>query len=244
MNSLAYGSFATPEEFVEFVSDLAPKTAAFDCDGTLWYGDSGMKFFYWEIEQGLLPTEVAQAAIDQYEEYLAGRISEDDICAEMVQVHRGLRLDKVLSYAERFAKSNVIPQYFPEMKRLVAVLQHQHCDIWAVSSTNSWVIEAAVREIGIPANRVLAVRAEIENGVITDRVGEITSGAGKARALKRALNSPPDIAFGNAIFDVEMLELAREPLVVNPRADLLKIAADRGWRVYQPQIAAITSSTA
>lgn len=244
MNSQSYGSFASPDEFVRFVVDLAPETAAFDCDGTLWFGDAGMKFFYWEIEQGLLSTEVVQKAIARYDEYLAGRVSEDEICAEMVQVHRGLPLDRVVGDAERFAKSNVIPHYFPEMKRVVEKLQHQHCDIWAVSSTNSWVIEAAVREIGIPANRVLAVRAEIENGVISDRVGDITSGAGKARALKCALNSPPEIAFGNAIFDVEMLELAREPLVVNPTADLLKIAADRGWRIYQPMIAEITSSTA
>lgn len=244
MTPLPYGSFATPEEFIQFVAGSSPKTAAFDCDGTLWFGDAGMKFFYWEIEQGLLPTQVAQKAIARYDEYLAGRVSEDEICAEMVQVHGGLPLDRVVGYAERFAKSNVIPHYFPEMKRLVVTLQHQYCDIWAVSSTNSWVIEAAVREIGIPTNRVLAVRAEIENGVITDCVGDITSGAGKARALRRVLTSPPDIAFGNAIFDVEMLELAREPLVINPTADLLKIAADRGWRVYQPMIAEITSSTA
>lgn len=244
MNSFAYGSFASPETFVRFVADLRPKTAAFDCDGTLWLGDAGMKFFYWEIEQGLLPTEVAQAAIERYDEYLAGRVGEDDICAEMVQVHRGLSLDKVVSYAERFAKSNVIPNYFPEMQKLVANLEHQDCDIWAVSSTNNWVIEAAVREIGIPANRVLAVRAEIENGVITDRVPEVTSGSGKAVALKRVLKAPPDLSFGNSIFDLEMLALARHSFAINPNADLLKVAGERGWQVYQPQIVQVTSPTA
>lgn len=244
MNSFAYGSFASPETFVRFVADLRPKTAAFDCDGTLWLGDAGMKFFYWEIEQGLLPTEVAQAAIERYDEYLAGRVGEDDICAEMVQVHRGLSLDKVVSYAERFAKSNVIPNYFPEMQKLVANLEHQDCDIWAVSSTNNWVIEAAVREIGIPANRVLAVRAEIENGVITDRVPEVTSGSGKAVALKRVLKAPPDVSFGNSIFDLEMLALARYSFAINPNADLLKVAGERGWQVYQPQIVQVTSPTA
>jgi HAD superfamily hydrolase (TIGR01490 family) len=244
MNHLACGSFNDAEEFIRCVADLRPTTAAFDCDDTLWFGDSGMKFFYWEIEQGLLPTEVAQAAIKRYDEYLAGRVSEDEMCGEMVQIHRGLKLHEVVSYAERFAKSNVISNYFPEMRRLVAKVQSQGCDIWAVSSTNSWVIEAAVREIGIPANRVLAARVLVENGTITDHLGEMTSGPGKALALKRVLDAPPDVAFGNSIFDLDMLALARHPFAVNPNPDLLRIAAEKGWQIYQPKIAKITSSTA
>jgi Phosphoserine phosphatase len=244
MSLLSYGSFASPEAFVQLVADLRPRTAAFDCDGTLWFGDSGMDFFYWEIEQGLLPTKVVQAAMERYDGYLAGRVSEDEICGEMVQIHRGLSQDKVANYAERFAKSNVVPHYFPEMANLVRKLQDQGCDIWAVSSTNSWVIEAAVHEVGIPGDRVLAVRGEVENGMITDRLGGITSGPGKAVALKQALNAPPDVSFGNAIFDLEMLELARHPFAINPSADLRRIAEYKGWRVYQPRMAKITSSTA
>lgn len=244
MNRHPNGSFSSPEAFVQFVIDLRPRTAAFDCDGTLWFGDSGMDFFFWEIEQGLLPTQVAQAAIERYDGYLAGRVSEDDICAEMVQIHRGLSVNTVESYAERFAKSNVVPHYFPEMKNLIGKLQDQDCDIWAVSSTNNWVIEAAVREIGIPGDRVLAVRAKVDKGMITDRIGEITSGPGKAVALRQALKAPPDVSFGNSVFDVEMLELARHPFAINASADLRRIAENKGWRIYQPEVAAITSSTA
>lgn len=243
MTSLTYGSFTSPEAFIESVAELKPRTAAFDCDGTLWFGDSGMKFFYWEIEQGLIPTQIAQAAIAQYEQYLAGRVSEDDMCREMVRIHAGLSVERVISYAERFAKSNVVPHYFPEMRTLVAKLQSQNCDIWAVSSTNSWVIEAAVREIGIDPDRVLAVRAENHNGIITDCVSPITSGPGKALALKSAMKSPPDVGFGNAIFDLEMLMLARHAFAINPESDLLKIAEQKGWPVYRPEIAEISSAT-
>ena len=244
MTSLSYGSFNSPEAFIDVVLALNPHVAAFDCDGTLWFGDSGMNFLYWEIEEGLLPSEVVQAIMRRYDEYLAGRVSEDEMCGEMVQIHRGIEEKKIRQFAARFAKSNVMPHFFPEMESLVEQLRRLRCDIWAVSSTNNWVIEAAVTKVGIPAERVLAVRVKIENGIATDRLGEITSGPGKARALQKALARPLDASFGNSMFDLEMLELAGNPFPVNPNADLQKIAEQRGWRFYQPAVSKFTSSTA
>ena len=244
MNNLAYGSFESPEAFIDSVCALKPQVAAFDCDGTLWFGDSGMKFFYWEIEEGLIPPDVTQSIMRRYDEYLAGRVSEDEMCGEMVQIHRGIEEKKVREFAARFARSNVMPNFFPEMESLVEALRKQGCDIWAVSSTNNWVIEEAVKKVNIPASRVIAVRVAIENGVATDRLGDITSGPGKARVLKQVLSGPLGVSFGNSIFDLEMLEIAKNPFPVNPNADLQEIAEQRGWRYYQPAVAKLTSSTA
>src|SRR5689334_9290741 len=133
MTLRAYGSFDTPEGFVESVLALRPRNAAFDCDGTLWPGDSGMRFLYWEIEAGLLPADVAAAIMRRYDEYLAGRVTEDQMCGEMVQIHRGIEENKIRAFAARFARSQVIPQVFPEMALLVEKLHHQGCDVWAVS---------------------------------------------------------------------------------------------------------------
>lgn len=239
-----YGSFDSPSAFVDSVVALSPRVAAFDCDGTLWFGDSGMKFLYWEIEEGLLSTEATQAIMSRYDEYLVKNVSEDLMCGEMVQIHHGIPEKKIREFAARFAQSNVMPQFFPEMESLVEKLRRAGCDVWAVSSTNNWVIEESVKKVGIPADRVLAVRVAIENGVATDRLGEITSGPGKARALREVLKAPLDVSFGNSMFDLEMLELARHPFAVNPNDDLREIAEQRGWPFYQPAIAKITSSTA
>lgn len=240
----AYGSFDSPDAFVASVLALHPQVAAFDCDGTLWAGDSGVKFFYWEIEQGLIPTEVTRAIMLRYDEYLAGRVTEDRMCGEMVQIHNGIEETRIREFAARFVEQHVAMDFFPEMKTLVQRLRQQGCDIWAVSSTNNWVVEQAVKAVGIPPERVLAVRVEIENGMATDQLGEITSGPGKARALRRVLTTPLDASFGNSLFDLEMLELARNPFPVNPTDDLWKIAEQRGWRFYQPAVEKLTSSSA
>jgi len=244
MIEYSYGSFDSPSAFIHSVLTLNPRVAAFDCDGTLWFGDSGMKFLYWEIEEGLLSTEATQAIMRRYDEYLAKKVSEDEMCGEMVQIHRGIPEKTIREYAARFAQSNVMPHFFPEMESLVEELRERGCDVWAVSSTNNWVIEESVKKVGIPADRVLAVRVAIENGVATDHLGEITSGPGKARALRGVLKAPLDVSFGNSMFDLEMLELARHPFAVNPNDDLRKIAEQRGWPYYQPAIAKLTSSTA
>lgn len=242
MTLLAYGLFNSPEAFIEAVLALKPQVAAFDCDGTLWPDDSGMKFLYWEIEERLLPADVSKAILDRYQEYLAGKVSEDDMCGEMVQIHRGIEDRRIREFAARFVRVNVVPQIFPEMRQLVEQLCTLGTQVWAVSSTNNWVIEEAVSGLGIPPERVLAVRVEIENGKATDRLGEMTSGPGKARALKRVLSRPLNTSFGNSIFDLAMLELAQYPIAVNPNPDLLAICEQRHWPFYRPAIVKLTSA--
>src|SRR5947208_16433066 len=133
MTSPGYGSFNSPEDFVEAVANLRPQLSAFDCDGTLWFGDSGMKFLYWEIEQGLLPPDLVQAIMRRYDKYLAGRVSEDEMCGEMVQIHRGIEESKIRQFAERFATSHVTPHFFPEMETLVEQLRRRGCEIGRAS---------------------------------------------------------------------------------------------------------------
>ena len=53
---------------------------------------------------------------------------------------------------------------FPEMKQLVQQLHEQGCEIWAVSSSNEWLIRAGMKEFGIPESRILAAKVELDMG--------------------------------------------------------------------------------
>src|SRR5919109_1811121 len=111
--------------FVRSVSELKPAIAIFDCDGTLWAGDSGADFLYWEVERGLLPKPVAVWAVKRYDEYLNGDVSELDICGEMVTIHRGILEEKISFAAADFFNSVVAPRIFSEMLELVLRLNQQ-----------------------------------------------------------------------------------------------------------------------
>jgi phosphoserine phosphatase len=106
--------------------------------------------------------------------------------------------------------------------------------VWAVSSTNDWVLEEGLRDFGIPAGGMLCTRVAVENGILTSRLLDVPSGAGKAAALERAGVRRPDLVFGNSIHDAAMLRLARIPFAVNPTEALTEEAVSRGWNIYLP----------
>ncbi len=63
-------------QFVASVLELKPKLAVFDCDGTLWAGDGGKDFLYWEVERGLLPEPERRWIIPSYGEYMLANVDE------------------------------------------------------------------------------------------------------------------------------------------------------------------------
>jgi HAD superfamily phosphoserine phosphatase-like hydrolase len=221
-------------EFVDSVTSLHPKFAAFDCDGTLWAGDAGEGFFSWEFERGVVSAEIARREKARYAEYRAGKVSEDDMCAAMVTLHGGMSEGEVQKVAAQFFEEKMVAEIFPEMRELVSRLQRSGCDVWAVSSTNEWVIRAAMKHFEIPAQKILAAAVAVEDGVITDRMVQLPSGEGKPRAIRAVVRKDPDVAFGNSRWDADMLKIARHAFAVNPNPDLERLAQERGWRVYWP----------
>jgi HAD superfamily phosphoserine phosphatase-like hydrolase len=229
-------------EFIESVLTLKPRVATFDCDGTLWSVDAGEGFFSWELNQGLVSDNIASWARSRYAAYKAGQFAEDVMCGEMVTMHRGLQEEVVQQACDAYFAQAIAPNIFPEMRELVQRLRASGCDVWAVSSSNQWIIRSGMRSFGIPQNRILAAEVAVESGTIgrtiSDRLIRVPSGPGKSEAirsvLKSAPESAPDCAFGNAIWDREMLAMSKHRFAINPNPDLKQVALANGWTVYQP----------
>ena len=224
----------TPTEFEEAVLALHPAIAIFDCDGTLWTGDAGYGFMVWSIEAGLVSRNASDWIDSRYRLYLNGEVSETEMCGEMVQLYSGLQESELRHASEEYFRSHIEAHIFPEMLGLVEKLRSTGTDIWAVSSTNNWVIEEGVSRFKIPASRVLAARVKVMEGRITSDLIDVPSGDGKAAALRRVGIDSPDAVFGNSIHDAAMLALAKRAFPVNPTPALLEIAAERGWAVFYP----------
>ena len=225
---------AQAADFLKSVLRLQLQVAAFDCDGTLWAGDAGEGFFDWELDQNLLSDPIVRWARLRYAAYRDGRVSEEQMCGEMVTMHRGLTEAEVQSAAIRYFEEFCVRDIFPEMQDLVCRLRDAGCDVWAVSSTNQWVIQAAMLHFGIPEDRILAAAARIVDGKITDHLLRVPTGEGKPKAIYGAIRRAPDAAFGNSIWDVQMLGVARHAFAINPTAQLEQIAKQRRWTVYYP----------
>ena len=224
----------TTAEFHARVHALNPRIAVFDCDGTLWSGDAGSAFMRWTMETGLLSQGVTDWLNTRYEEYKRGEVSELVICGEMVQCYHSISIDTLRAAAAEFFALHVERNIFPEMRELIAALQQNGTDIWAVSSTNDWVIEEGVKRFNIPANRVLAAKVETIAGVATNRLLDIPTDEGKVASLHHAGITAPDAVFGNSVHDAAMLAIARGAFPVNPSPALIERSAAEGWPLYYP----------
>ena len=223
------------EEFVESVLAASPKTAVFDCDGTLWSGDAGYGFMVWSMAESLVSRNASDWMDSRYREYRAGKISELIMCGEMVQLYAGLREEELRQAAAVYVRKHVDALIFPEMEMLVEKLLNAGTELWAVSSTNDWVIDAGVARFGIPPERVLAAKVRVSEGVATSELLAVPTDEAKAEALVLSGIARPSAVFGNSIHDAAMLAIAEKAYPVNPTAALIDRAHADGWRVYYPQ---------
>ncbi len=225
----------TADEFERLVFECKPKVAVFDCDGTLWSGDAGYGFMAWSLERGMVSRSTQDWLDTRYRAYLAGKVSEEAMCGEMVQMYAGLRDEELRAAAKRYVDKFVRGRIFAEMVALVAMMRKAGIELWAVSSTNRWVIAEGLRDFGIPEERILAAEVRVADGIITSEIVDVPTGPAKATALRRVGLLAPDAVFGNSVHDLAMLEMARCPFPVNPSPALLEAAAKKGWGCFRPQ---------
>jgi len=223
------------QQFEKLVLDSSPKIAVFDCDGTLWSGDAGYGFMVWSIDEGLVSRSTSDWIDTRHRAYQQGRVSELEICGEMVQMYSGLREQELREAAARYVQEFVRPRVFDEMAALISALQKTGVEIWAVSSTNRWVVAEGVRDFGIAEDRVLAAEVRVAAGVISSEIVDVPTDEGKAATLKRIGIATPDAVFGNSIHDLAMLQMARYAFPVNPSPALLAAAAANGWGYFRPE---------
>jgi phosphoserine phosphatase len=153
----------------------------------------------------------------------------------MVQIYAGLREQELREAAAQYFSEHVEHHIFPEMMALTAKLHERKAQLWAVSSTNRWVVAEGIHRFGIHVDRVLAADVRVENGIITSELIDVPTDEGKAETLRRKGIPTPDAVFGNSIHDLAMLEIARNAFPVNPSPALLQAAAKHSWGYFLPE---------
>ena len=225
-----------PLTFQEGVEELLARggrrVACFDADNTLWTEDIGEAFLRWLAAGDLLPL----APGPLWAEYEA-RVRADRTAGYTwaVQVMAGLAEADVARWTRQMAAA--WPNVRPAMAALLEGLAGAAVETWIVSASNDWIVRAAAPRLGVPPERAIGIRVEVASGRLTDRpVRPVPCGAGKVEALFARTGIRPDLAAGDGLGDLELLEDARLPLVVDLRdaspSPLHRVALQRGWPVW------------
>ncbi len=213
------------------------KLACLDADGTLWSEDIGEALLRWLAAGGLLPKlGAARDPADIWDEYEARvKKNRSEGYGWAVQVMAGLEETDVRRWSRQMA--HAWPNYRPAMAGLVQGLTSAGYEVWLVSASNGWIVAAGAAHVNANPSHVLGVRVEVDDGELTDRlVLPVTCNQGKVEAIEKRLGRRPDLAIGDSLGDLEMLEFARLPLAVGRHdkatAELLGIAKTRGWATH------------
>lgn len=208
---------------------------AFDADGTLWRGDIGEDLMRLLAAEGHLPRHRGRAGI--YAEY-ERRVAVDpaDAYAYAVEVmadmEEGALHELCRDFFARRFEGRLMPWVRPLFERLHEV-GHQ---VWIVSASPLWPVIAGARALGVPADRVVGVECDCEEGRLTGRVRRpVPCGEGKVHWLQ-SRGVRPALAVGNGDLDLPMLAYAERGIVVAPEGEenlLVREAVARGWPIQR-----------
>lgn len=122
-------------------------------------------------------------------------------------------------------------------REVVSIFSAHGFDVWVVSATNAWTVQAVAPHLGVSASRIIGNACRVKGDRITDeREGPTTWRAGKVEAIDHHIGRRPVLAIGDTWTDLEMLRSASELAVLVDRGDaeLAAIADEAGW----PRVAA------
>lgn len=216
-----------------------PAVAAFDADGTLWDTDMGEKFFEYQIEHcgldGVGP--------DAFKKYLD--MKQEDILKAYVwlaAINKGKSIDQVREWSHQALLKHSPAPLFNSKQRLIEFLHKNDFEVYVVTASIKWAVEAPATLYDIKKENVLGVETKVVNGIVTDEpVFPITYRQGKAEALLKATKGvAPILASGNTTGDTHLLESASHlKLAVSTQTEpnelyhseqaLQKIAHEKSW---------------
>ncbi|GIS02049.1 MAG: hypothetical protein CM15mP103_06000 [Gammaproteobacteria bacterium] len=149
-------------------------------------------------------------------QYLAGR-SEADYVAN----------------SERLFRRAIAKLIYPEARQLIEAHRAAGHSIAIISSATPYQVLPAARDLGI--KHVYATDLEVEDGEFTGGVVQPTCfGIGKVHAAERftaeqGSNLENCFFYSDSTDDIELLETAGRPVVLNGSRDLKQIAREAGW---------------
>lgn len=226
-----------------------PLPIAFDGDGTLWTGDVADRIWHALLEEQLVRDEARPALMREcasfeldtsgdvialctrlFQAYVDGHFPEERICEVQAWSFAGwtraeieLFVDRIL-FTPSAKEPSLLDTYIGETCEILAAAKARGVPVFVVSASPAHVIERAVRPLGV--SQVLGSRVlwSEDDRVLPDVERPICYGPGKVRALRRVLEGRPLLAaFGDNLFDLQMLQFARIGVMVRPKPRLLAL---------------------
>ena len=228
---------------------------AFDGDGTLWSGDVGEDLFRAALRDDFLVEAALPALLAEAEQhqvplngardanavagvlvaaYLAGKYPERETCAMMTWSYAGRALSDVQALAESvLAQERLSTRLHTELAPILEWSQKRGLRNVLISASPRVVVEPAAALWGFAASDVAAATPAVTDGQIQARMAAPVPYAEAKLSAGRALFGDARwlAAFGDNVFDIDMLTTAELGVAVRPKPKLATELGALGLRL-------------
>lgn len=212
------------------------KLAVFDLDHTLLAGDSDYLWGQFLAEQGHVDRVAYEAENRRfYEEYQAGTLDILKFCAFSLRPLSEHDLETLRSWRRQFVRDKIEPIVAAGAPALLERHRAEGATLLITSATNRFVTEPIAELLGVP--HLIATDPEMKDGRYTGHVDGLPNfQGGKVTRLKAWLAAQPAqythlTAYSDSRNDIPLLEMAQQPVAVDPDEVLRAEAERRGWPV-------------
>ncbi|MDG1932884.1 MAG: HAD-IB family hydrolase [Luminiphilus sp.] len=217
-------------------AEQGPKTCAiFDFDGTIISGYSATAFLKDQIARGeISPADLVQLT-QAATRFGLGSLGFSALMTVHAQYLAGRSESEYIANSERLFRRAIAKLIYPEARQLIEAHRAAGHSIAIISSATPYQVMPAAKDLEI--EDVYATDLEVVDGQFTGGVIKPTCfGVGKVDAAERFAEKR-DSSLENCFFysdstdDIELLEAASRPVVLNGSRELRLIARDKGWSI-------------
>lgn len=204
--------------------------ALFDFDKTIYKDFSIFTSTKYLVDNGFLDGGVEVQMMEEYGKYKLGVKDYKQTAEEMIKIQAraltGLDFstmrDKMIDF---FAENE--DRYFSYFENILPKLKETH-DVYLVTASSQLVAEAIEKRFNLDGH--LSTIYGVGGGRLTGEVEKSLVGA-KGKEIEALLTKYQGhtMAFGDSDSDIEMLEMVKIPVCIEPTGRLKDIAEEKGW---------------
>lgn len=216
---------------------MTQAAAFFDLDKTILAKSSALAFARPFYRGGLIGrSDVIRSAYAQFI-FLASGADHDQMETMrryMSDLVTGWDVAKVREIVAETIDEIIDPAIYDEAVALIEEHRAAGRDIVIISSSGTEVVEPIGARLG--ADIAVGTQLAVEDGLYTGDILFYAYGEGKAQAIRDLAGERGYIladcyAYTDSITDLPMLDEVGHPTVVNPDAELRRVAAEREWPI-------------
>ena len=212
--------------------------AFFDFDETLLEVESGRVGIQWLRDRGLISIGYILKILVGNFFYQRRLLSDDRMVRILLTFYRNKRLTDFQKGAEKFYQTYLKPRLAPGILTRVHFHKREGHLLVLISGSVRYMLEPVVKDLEF--DHLLCTDLEVDkNGLMTGKPGgPVCMDQNKKMlcinlAQRLGLDLEKSYAYGNHHSDLPLLETVGNPHVVEPSAELAKVAERRAWPVLR-----------